>query len=194
MRARLAIASSGQSVEVREILLRDKAPEMLVASPKGTVPVLIAETVIEESLDVMNWAVSKSDPEGLMDLITHDTDTLIAECDGPFKTALDLTKYAVRHPEVNPEKSRATAAKFIAKLNAQLDGKPWLYGDRPSFADLAILPFVRQFAHTDLAWWDAQSYTHAQNWLSAFEGSARFANIMTKYAPWKEGDDVILFP
>ncbi|MCF2871372.1 glutathione S-transferase [Octadecabacter sp. G9-8] len=194
MRARLAIASSGQTVALREILLRDKPADMLDASPKGTVPVLITDRVIEESIDVMHWALEKSDPEGLRDLMTDTAHALITECDGPFKAALDLTKYAVRHPDTDPAQSRATAAEFIQKLDTQLSGKPWLLGDRPSLADLAILPFVRQFAHTDIGWWDAQTFNHAQNWLAAFKASDRFATIMTKYTPWKTGDDVILFP
>lgn len=194
MRARLAIASAGVTVELREILLRDKAPEFLATSPKGTVPVLHNNTVIEESIDVMCWALAKSDPEGLNTQMNVAAHALIADCDGPFKTALDLTKYAVRHPDVDPEESRATAAAFIAKLDVQLDGKPWLFGDHPCLADFAILPFVRQFAHTDLDWWDAQPYPSAQNWLAAFKASQRFHSIMTKYTPWKAGDDVILFP
>lgn len=194
MRARLAIASSGLTVELREILLRDKAPEFLAASPKGTVPVLIANKVIEESFDVMCWALEQSDPENLLRPMTDAAYALIKETDGPFKTALDHTKYAVRHPELDPSESRATAAAFIAKLDTLLNGKPWLYGDDPSLADLAILPFVRQFAHTDLDWWDAQTFTHAQDWLAAFKASDRFTSIMTKYTPWKTGDDVVLFP
>ena len=194
MRARLAIASSGLTVELREILLRDKAPQFLEASPKGTVPVLIADIVIEESYDVMRWALEQSDPENLLATMTQAAYALIEESDGPFKTALDQTKYAVRHPDLDPAESRDTAASFIAKLDAQLKGKPWLLGNQPSLADLAILPFVRQFAHTDLDWWDAQTFTHAQDWLAAFKASDRFTSVMTKYTPWKTGDDVVLFP
>ncbi|HCP82595.1 MAG TPA: glutathione S-transferase [Octadecabacter sp.] len=194
MRARLAIASSGLTVELREILLRDKAPQFLEASPKGTVPVLIADIVIEESYDVMRWALEQSDPENLLATMTQAAYALIEESDGPFKTALDQTKYAVRHPDLDPAESRDTAASFIAKLDAQLKGTPWLLGNQPSLADLAILPFVRQFAHTDLDWWDAQTFTHAQDWLAAFKASDRFTSIMTKYTPWKTGDDVVLFP
>ncbi len=194
MRARLAIASSGLTVELREILLREKAPQFLEASPKGTVPVLVTDSVVEESYDVMRWALEKSDPENLLTPMTEAAYALIEEADGPFKTALDQTKYAVRHPDLDPAESRATAASFISKLDTQLNGKPWLFGNEPSLADLAILPFVRQFAHTDLDWWDAQPFTHAQSWLAAFKGSDRFTSIMTKYTPWKLGDDVILFP
>jgi glutathione S-transferase len=194
MRARLAIASAGITVELREILLRDKAAEFLTASPKGTVPVLLADTVIEESIDVMHWAIAQSDPESLLHHMDDAANALIAECDGPFKTALDQTKYAVRYPDIDASESRATAAHFITKLDALLNGQRWLYGDRPTLADLAILPFVRQFAHTDLDWWHAQSFRHAQNWLQMFTASDRFKSIMTKYTPWKYGDDVILFP
>lgn len=194
MRARLAIKSSGQTVALREVLLRDKPAQMIDASPKGTVPVLVTDQVIDESFDVMQWALGQSDPERLIEQMPKDGHSLIAECDGPFKTALDLTKYAVRYPEEDPNVSRATAASFIAKLNSILDGKHWLYGDKPSLADLAILPFVRQFAHTDLDWWNAQPYPYAQNWLADFKASDRFASIMTKYPPWKDGDDVVLFP
>lgn len=194
MRARLGLASAGISVDLREIVLRDKPAEMIEASPKGTVPVMITDTVIDESFDIMTWALSQSDPEGLLERMNDTAYALITESDGPFKTALDLTKYAVRHPDADPAVSRATAAQFIAKLDAQLDGKPWLFGDHPCLADLAILPFARQFAHTDLDWWNAQPYTHAQNWLAAFKASDRFAAIMTKYTPWKTGDDVVVFP
>lgn len=194
MRARLGIASANAEVELREIVLRDKPEQMLTASPKGTVPVLIAETLVEESLDVMHWALGRSDPEGLMSGMDDDAHALIADCDGPFKTALDHTKYAVRYPDLDASQSRADSAKFIHTLDTILAGKPWLYGDKPSLADFAILPFVRQFAHTDLAWWDAQTFANAQDWLSNFKASDRFKSIMTKYTPWKVGDDVILFP
>ena len=126
--------------------------------------------------------------------MSEEANALIEECDGPFKTVPDLTKYAVHHPDSDLAESRATAAQFITKPDTQLDGKSWLFGDGPCLADLAILPFARQFAHTDVEWWDAQPYPHAQSWLSAFKASDRFKFIMTKYTPWKAGDDVILFP
>ncbi|SLN34688.1 glutathione S-transferase [Pseudooctadecabacter jejudonensis] len=195
MRARLALASSGQQVQLREIVLRDKPQAMLDASPKGTVPVLITEKgVIDESLDIMHWALRRNDPEGLINAMPDEIAALIQLNDGPFKTALDQTKYAVRYPDLDAQQSRAKAAEFIAKLDTILNGQPWLGGDRAGLADLAILPFVRQFAHTDLDWWTAQPFEHAQRWLAAFKASDRFAAIMTKYTPWKDGDDVVLFP
>lgn len=194
MRARLAIASSGIQVEIREILLRDKAQEFLDASPKATVPVLITDRVIDESLHIMHWALDRADPEGLKSAMPSEGSALIEETDGPFKAALDHTKYAVRFPELNPDESRAKAAAFITKLDGYIADKPWLFGTRPSLADLAILPFVRQFAHTDLDWWDAQSFVHAQGWLDRFKASDRFAAVMTKYPVWKSGDPVTTFP
>ncbi|MFT7370277.1 MAG: glutathione S-transferase [Octadecabacter sp.] len=194
MRARLAIASSGIIVELREILLRDKAPDFLEASPKGTVPVLLADNVIEESIEIMRWAIGQTDHEGLLRNMDSAAYALITECDGGFKAALDRTKYSDRYLDTDAGHNRAIAASFIIKLNIQLDGKPWLYGDQPSFSDLAILPFVRQFAHTDLDWWSAQSFCYVQNWLDAFKASDLFKSIMTKYIPWKAGDDAILFP
>lgn len=194
MRARLAISSAGIEVELREILLRDKAQDFLDASPKATVPVLVTDKVIDESLDIMHWALDRADPEGLKARMTEEGAALIEEADGPFKTALDQTKYAVRYPDLNPDESRAAAAGFIARLDGLLDGRDWLFGDRPTMADLAILPFVRQFAHTDLAWWDAQPFSNAQAWLARFKQSDRFARIMKKYPVWQADDPVTLFP
>ena len=118
MRARLAILASGVSVELREIVLREKAPEFLASSPKGTVPVLVTPSaVIEESFDVMLWALDRSDPEGWLVMPEAGYDW-IARCDGPFKTALDHTKYAVRYPDLDPEQERGRAAEFLVDLNS----------------------------------------------------------------------------
>ncbi len=194
MRARLAIASAGVDVELREILLRDKPEAFLTASPKGTVPVVeTGETVLEESLDVMHWALAQNDPEGWRDMPEMGY-ALIAEADGPFKTALDRTKYAVRYPKANAEDERAKAGAFLMKINELIGDKPWLFGDAPRLADMAILPFVRQFAHTDLNWFTAQPWPATQRWLEAFKTSDRFAAIMTKYPQWHPGDAPTAFP
>ena len=155
---------------------------------------LLADNVIEESIEIMRWAIGQTDHEGLLRNMDSAAYALITECDGGFKAALDRTKYSDRYLDTDAGHNRAIAASFIIKLNIQLDGKPWLYGDQPSFSDLAILPFVRQFAHTDLDWWSAQSFCYVQNWLDAFKASDLFKSIMTKYIPWKAGDDAILFP
>lgn len=193
MRARLALVSSGIDTELREILLRDKAPEFLEASPKGTVPVIVTtDQTIEESLDIMEWALSQNDPEGWLDF-PKEGRALIAECDGPFKTALDRYKYHTRHG-AKPHEEREKAATFLRKLDAQLDGRRYLYGPKPTLPDMAILTFIRQFANTDRPWFDAQDWGHVKRWLNAFTDSARFAAIMTKYPKWHAGDPATAFP
>lgn len=194
MRARLAIQSAGVEVELREILLRDKPDAFLAASPKGTVPVVEdGETVIEESLDVMHWALAQNDPEAWLDMPDPGLD-LIAQTDGPFKTALDRTKYAVRYPDVDVVEERHKAGTFLAMLESQLADTPYLFGDAPRLADMAILPFVRQFAHTDLNWFAAQPWPAVARWLEAFKTSDRFRKIMTKYPQWQPGDAPTAFP
>ncbi|MEM7720609.1 MAG: glutathione S-transferase [Pseudomonadota bacterium] len=194
MRARLAIASAGVPVTLREIHLRDKPQAFLDASPKGTVPVVVDGTaVIEESLDVMHWALNQNDPEDWRAMPSVG-DALIKEADGPFKQALDRTKYAVRYPDVDIDAERATAGAFLMRLEAQLGDKPYLFGDAPRLADMAILPFVRQFAHTDLEWFTAQPWRATTCWLEAFKTSARFQAIMAKYPPWQPGAATTAFP
>lgn len=193
MRARLAIAASGQRVELREIVLRDKAPEFLATSSSATVPCLKdGELIIDESLDVMNWALGKSDPESWLDM-PAEGDDLIAEADGPFKQALDRTKYATRYPDADPEQQRAKAHDFLHRLNARIT-QPFLYGDTPSLADMAILPFVRQFAFIDKARFDTEDWPNLSRWLEAFLASDRFQSIMTKYVKWEDGHPPIHFP
>ena len=193
MRARLAIYSAGLETELREILLRDKAPEFLEASPKGTVPVVTAGAlVLEESLDIMEWALDQNDPEGWLDVPQSMRD-LIAECDGPFKAALDRYKYPNRY-DSDPLAERQKGADFLAKLNTLLKGSDCLYGPKPTLPDMAILPFIRQFANTDRAWFDAQDWPRLHSWLAAFLASDRFVAIMDKYPMWRSGDPVTVFP
>lgn len=192
MRARLALVSAGIESELREILLRDKAPEFLETSPKGTVPVIASgDMVIEESLEIMDWALAQSDPEGWLDFPPEGR-ALIAECDGPFKTALDRYKYQNRH-QSDVDLERQNASVFLRKLDVQLAASPYLYGDAPTLPDMATVTFVRQFANTDRAWFDAQDWHNLRNWLDRFTQSDRFAHIMHKYPKWQAGDPVTLF-
>ncbi|NIY79495.1 glutathione S-transferase [Celeribacter sp. HF31] len=194
MRARLAIASAGLEVELREVVLRDKPQEMLAASPKGTVPVLITETgVIEESRDIMDWALAQNDPEGLLGMPPEGEDW-IAQIEGPFKTALDRYKYETRYEGVEPLVEREKAAAILRQVDGLLRERPWLYGDRPSLADLATITFVRQFAMVDRAWFDEADWPGVQGWLARFLASGRFAEIMAKYAKWQPGDTPVIFP
>jgi len=193
MRARLAIRSSGQQVVLREVLLRDKPAPFLAASPKATVPVVQdGDAVIEESRDVMLWALGRSDPEGWLDM-PPEGHTLIDRNDGPFKTALDHTKYAVRFPDRDEAEERAKAMVFLNDLNNRLGHDTFLMGSKPTLADMAILPFVRQFANTDRSWFDAQGLGPLTEWLDDFLRSDRFRAIMTKYPPWQSGQDQVLF-
>ena len=194
MRTRLAILASGLTVELREIVLREKAPEFLASSPKGTVPVLVTPSaVIEESLEVMLWALDRSDPESWL-VMPEAGYEWIARCDGPFKTALDHTKYAVRYPDLDPEQERGRAAEFLLDLNSQIANSGWIFGATCTLADMAIVPFIRQFANSDRSWFDAQPWPNLQRWLSRFLESDRFVSIMTKYPKWQAGDHPVIFP
>lgn len=194
MRARLAVRSSGQQVELREILLRDKPAAFLASSPMGTVPVLnTGETVIAESRDIMLWALGRADPEGWLDM-PAEGHALIDRCDGPFKQALDHTKYAVRYLDLDPDAEREKAMVFLRELNTWLTDGAFLMGPDRRLADMAILPFVRQFANIDRGWFDAQGLGPLTRWLDDFLQSERLAAVMTKYPPWQEGPDKVLFP
>lgn len=188
MRARLGLASAEIKVELREILLRDKAQQLLQASPKATVPVLVVGgDVIDESLDIMHWALRGNDPEGWLDMpaLGHD---LITRCDTGFKPALDLYKYK------NCIVARNDASEFLCLLNDMLANQPYLFGASISLADMAIITFVRQFAFVDKTWFDAQPWPDLSNWLQNFIASQRFENIMHKYPKWQAGDPVTYFP
>ncbi|MBU4531166.1 MAG: glutathione S-transferase [Hoeflea sp.] len=191
IRARLAIASAGSPVELREVVLRQKPEAFLQASPSGTVPCLVtAGGVIDESLDVMLWALGQKDPEGWLSMPDEGFDW-IARNDGSFKSALDRTKYAGRYPGSDPEEQRGLASAILAELDQRIDG--WIFG-RPTLADYAILPFVRQFAFVDKTWFDAQPWPDLQLWLENFLASDRFADVMVKYEPWQVGDPPVRFP
>ncbi|MHA6265607.1 glutathione S-transferase [uncultured Aliiroseovarius sp.] len=193
IRARLAIASSGVQVDLREILLRDKPQAFLDTSPSATVPCLLTDQgVVDESHDIMLWALRQHDPENLL-LMPDAGDALIQTFDGPFKTALDLTKYAVRHPQSDPEATRQDAMTLLAALENQLT-KGWLFGPSPRLADLAILPFVRQFAMIDKPRFDRDATPRVSAWLETFLTSDRLARVMHKYQPWQPGDAVMPFP
>ena len=194
MRARLAILSSDTRVQVREIILRDKASEFLASSPKGTVPIVVADNkVIAESLDIMRWALFQSDPEDWLKMPDVGY-KWISRNDGPFKTALDHTKYSAQHPNLNRSVERKKAAEFCHDLNLQIADNPWMFGENCSLADMAILPFIRQFSNIDKAWFNAQDWQNLNRWLAAFLDSNQFKSIMEKYGKWIVRNSIILFP
>ena len=179
MRARMALHIADIEVELREVSLRDKPPELLAASPKATVPVLVlpAGKVIDESLDIMRWALTQNDPERWLAPAEHAED-LIATNDGPFKFHLDRAKYANRYPGTDPAYHRGEAVKLLLPLEAQLAKHAHLFGDAPSLADFAIFPFVRQFSRADETVLTGLPLVNA--WLSAMESSEVFRAVMEK--------------
>ncbi|NIJ22332.1 glutathione S-transferase [Sphingomonas naasensis] len=183
MRARLALLVSETRCEIREVKLRDKPAELIAASPKATVPVLVLPDgqVIDESLDIMRWALRRNDPEGWL---AGDDAGLIAANDGPFKYHLDRYKYPERHGS-DPGVHRAEGLAMLAALEARLAAQAWLCGDRRMLADAAIMPFVRQFAAVDRAWFDAQALPAVQRWLAGQLAAPLFAAAMIQRPQWR---------
>jgi glutathione S-transferase len=192
MRARLALLSSGSVCEIREVKLSAKPPELLAASPKATVPVLVLPDgrVIEESLEVMRWALQHRDPDRWLE---HDDSALISANDGAFKFHLDRYKYPERHSS-NPADHREAGVKILTALETRLAAGGHLCGSALGLTAAAILPFVRQFAATDPSWFAAQPLPQVQAWLNRFLGSPLFAAAMVRLAPWRAGDEPTLFP
>ena len=197
MRARLAVLRAGIGVELREVLLRDKPQAMIDASPKATVPVLVLghSTVIDESRDIAIWALSHNDPAGWLGGDPARMAALIDHNDGAFKKALDRYKYPNRYPDEDIDRSqqRAIGAETIQGYEALLSSHAFLMGDQPSWPDMAILPFVRQFAHVERDWFWSQDWPHVIVWLERFLASDEFDQCMMKFAPWSPGDEPIVF-
>lgn len=191
MRARMAIAAAGIRVELREVVLRNKPEQMLAISPKGTVPVLQAdEGVLEESLDIMIWALNQNDPRNWLAgkrELSPEMAELIEANDHQFKPWLDRYKYADRYPEFSAEQYRSRAELFLGKLEDCLQDSPFLLGGYCSIADVAIFPFIRQFANVDKSWFLAAPYPGLQHWLDQFLDSELFGRVMTRFDPWLAG-------
>ena len=189
IRARMALNYAAIDLELREILLRDKPRSMLRASAKGTVPVLVLPNgkVIDESADVMHWALEHNDPDRWRrDVLSARTQTLIDENDKVFKPQLDRYKYADRHPEHPRSYYRIEAERFLLQLEQNLKLNRCLLDDQITFADVAIFPFIRQFALVDKPWFDQAPYPKLQAWLQSFLDSVLFLNVMKKHPVWRE--------
>ena len=185
MRARLALRYAQCPVEVREVSLKAKPPELLALSPKGTVPVLSAdEQVLDESLDIMRWALARHDPQDW--LLRADpeaaqvADALIARNDRDFKVQVNLYKYAERYPEHSREYYRAQAEVWLAELDERLAQRAYLFADHPSLADAALLPLMRQFAGVEPDWFASAPYPHLRGWLQGWLESALFKAVMAR--------------
>jgi len=193
IRARLALLSARQPVALREILLRDKPPAFLRASPSATVPALeVAGQVIDESLEIMRWALERHDPEGLLEMPDAGW-ALITQNDGPFKAALDHTKYAARYPDRDARADRERAAEILRALENRLSQAPYLFGAKPKLAALALVPFIRQFAYIDRAWFDAQPWPGVIRWLDAALASPAFERAMAKAPVWSPEASPLVF-
>lgn len=187
IRARLAITVSGVEVDQHEVSLRAKPKEMLECSPKGTVPVLkFADGgVLEQSLDIMRWALLINDPEHWLDddqAVLAEIAALIKQNDETFKPALDLYKYAVRFPQHSEAYYREQAEPFLVELDTRLSKDGYLLGGRSTLADMAIFPFIRQFSNVNRDWFYASHYHHLIVWLDRLIGSELFQNVMQKEA------------
>ncbi len=197
MRARLGLLFAELSVELREITLKNKPTQMLAISPKGTVPVLqlIDGTVIEESREIMMWALEQNDPQGLLDTtVLSQAEALIAQNDTEFKYWLDRYKYADRHTEMTQTEYRQRGEVFLQVLEARLTKKRYLLGDSVTVADIGIMPFVRQFAHVDRNTFYDLPYPKLQQWLQNWLAHPLFLQAMVKFQPWQEKDKAVIFP
>lgn len=200
MRARLGLLFAEQQVQLREVVLKDKPASMLVLSPKGTVPVLellapnlSTPRVIEESIEILEWALAQYDPQGLLDVDITGAHALIKRNDHEFKHSLNRYKYAERYPEFSELEYRQQGEVFLQQLEDLLAKHSYLLGDKISMADIAIMPFVRQFAHVDREVFYSLPYPKLQQWLSDWLAHPLFKQAMIKHQPWQPGDEVVIF-
>jgi glutathione S-transferase len=186
MRARMALAVSGAPHEIREVKLRDKPAAMLAASPKATVPVLVLENgeVIDESIDIMRWALRRHDPE---DWLAGDDAELIERFDETFKHHLDRYKYPDRH-QADPVEHRTAGLALLGEVEQRLAARANLCRESRALADIAIMPFVRQFVAVDRAWFDAQPVPRVQGWLAGHIASPLFDRAMQRLPRWTPDD------
>lgn len=199
MRARIAIFKAQQIVILRDIVLSNKPKEMIIASPKATVPVLVLANgvVIEESLAVMLWALNETDPNDLLQSQNKQNLTdmlkLIAHFDDEFKTSLEQYKCAKRYQENNITECREQCELFIKKLEVRLTDNSFLMADKESLADIAILPYIRQFARIERQWYLQSPYPKVRQWLNNYLRNPMFTKVMAKYPLWLDNNELTLF-
>jgi len=193
MRARMALAVAGLRHEVREVSLKAKPAEMLLLSPKATVPVLVLPQgeVIEESRDIMLYALKQNDPERWLQGWGSDLEAMVERNDGPFKTYLDQYKYPQRF-DVPMETARDRGLEILMDLENRLAASLFLARQSPTLVDICLFPFVRQYAAVDLDWFQQVPLDRLRSWLAYFVDGALFAQIMTKYALWEPGQLAIM--
>ena len=196
MRARLSLLRAGITCEMREVVLRDRPTHMLEISPKGTVPVLLLPNgeVLEESLDIMNWASEKIESAGWSKTLIQNSQSLVDELDNDFKYNLDRYKYPNRYEDVDHIFHRDANLEFLQQIDQLLSENQFLSGKERGYLDCAIFPFVRQFANHDRNWFDSLDLENMRNWLESCLESEEFKTTMKKFPQWKEGDELVYWP
>lgn len=211
IRARIAIFKAQQTIMLRDVVLSNKPDEMIAASPKATVPVLVLndDSVIEESLEVMLWALEKNDPNNLLHSLNkcenengnrYDSKNTLDEMlalihifDDEFKVCLEQYKCAKRYKEINLIDCRIACESFIQMLENRLTSHLFLMSNQESLADIALLPFIRQFARVERQWYLQSPYPKVKQWLNNYLQSSMFTKVMAKYPLWLENHEVVLF-
>ena len=192
----MAIFIADVKVEIREVNLSDKPLDMLALSSRGTVPLLQLSTgeIIEESLEIMTWALGKHDPARWLGDHNGVSRALVAENDSTFKQHLDRYKYWQRHPEQTQLQARREAELFVMNLEHLLDESEYFFGNSANLADIAIFPFIRQFSAVDPAWFETAPYPHLRSWLNRLLTDNVFMKSMQRNPPWRDGDQACYFP
>jgi len=206
MRARIAIFKSQQPIELRDVVLSNKPEEMIAASSKGTVPILVFEhedeqsKVIDESLDIMLWALNESDPDDLLNVKHGDTDSsaladmlsLINVFDNDFKSTLEQYRCAKRYHEDNLLECRQTCEEHLKVIEELLNKQAYIFSEKESLVDIALLPFIRQFARVERQWYLKSPYPKLRQWLNNYLQSPMFSKVMTKYPLWLDNNEIII--
>jgi glutathione S-transferase len=211
MRARIAIYKSKQPVELRDVVLSNKPVEMISASAKATVPILVlpSSTVIDESVDVMLWALAHNDPDNLLRMNSINKQPKLSQAtmpdaldailklvylfDSEFKPCLEAYKCAKRYHESNLQECREACEVYIQNLEERLSAHEFLIANDESMADIALLPFIRQFAKVERQWYLQSPYPKVKQWLNQYLQSVMFNKVMTKYPLWSPGKPVVQF-
>jgi glutathione S-transferase len=192
MRAHMALKYAGLKIILREVELSDLPAEVLAVSPHATVPALVISEneYMDESSDIVKWAVQQNDPEnwlGENNEYLNDAEMLVETNDYSFKEDLDHYKYADRHPEQTMEYYRQRCEEFLEELNEMLEQSNFLLADHITIADIAVFPFIRQFAMVDKQWFDQAPYPELQRWLDLILNTEHFSEAFKKHEIWKPG-------
>ena len=192
IRARMVLSYMEVSVELREVLLNERPQSLYKISSKGTVPVLLLKDgkVLDESLDIMQWAIKQGEQKLYEDKL-NEQNQLIKYNDTKFKYWLDKYKYNVRYLEHSREYYQRKCSKTLAEYDMRLSGNAYLMGDRIRLADIAIFPFIRQCANVDQNWFN-NKYPNLNQWLEIWKQSRLFKSVMMKYNQWRLGDELLI--